>query len=100
VIWEGNYLFGNYDEALIANLSAQATSFPFNDDVFRAYSLSPSDFYTYVGQNETLTFHVTLRVLSLLDGGGTVTSNFSSHVGFLMCPYVALQVALVKRGPF
>src|SRR5262249_38007965 len=85
-------------EALVLDIYVDATGPVFGDfgqkivDVFRAYSLAHSNFFV-VPRNASVVFQVGLEVDSGLDGGGWCTSSFLYDMGFLMCPYVALQVA-------
>jgi hypothetical protein len=63
-------------------------------DVFRGYLLSNSLPFD-VPSNSTVVFQVGLRMINNLTGGGdgcSVTSQLSPPVGFLMCPYVSLQL--------
>jgi hypothetical protein len=83
----------------IATLSA-AVTFPYgiddgqSVDVFRGYLLA-NPLPVAVPSNSSVVFQVRLTMFNQLTGGGdgcSVTSQFSPPVGFLMCPYVSLQV--------
>jgi len=103
LIWEAwnkpaNLLPPQADQGIeVANISVVA-QFPFRNedrkvvDVFRAYLLAHPGVFV-VPRNASVVFQVGLAVASFLQTGGWVRSQFSPPVGFLMCPYVALQVA-------
>jgi len=83
----------------IATISA-SVMFPYglsdghSFDVFRGYLLSNSVPFD-VPSNSTVVFQVGLNMNNYLKGGGdgcSVTSQLSPPVGFLMCPYVLLQL--------
>jgi hypothetical protein len=65
-------------------------------DIFQAYPLVHRGFFT-VPRNGSLVFQVILDIESTLSGGGWCTSNFSPTEsvsgGFVLCPFVELQVS-------
>lgn len=63
-------------------------------DVFQAYPLAHRTFLT-VPRNGSLVFQVSLNIGSTLFGGGWCTSNLSPTApgGFVLCPFVELQVS-------